>query len=129
MHPLAAVRRIAVLGDDSAHAPAEGMLEVDLSAHPRDDMPVFNARVAATGPGRFFAHHPVAYRLSLAGSCGASAYALLRVGSPGSDRRRPLWAALAVLEAGITAGIIRARNSAVHAAKGRADIALSAHPP
>ena len=116
MHPLAAVRRIAVLGDDSAHAPAEGMLEVDLSAHPRDDMPVFNARVAATGPGRFFAHHPVAYRLSLAGSCGATAYALLRIGSPGGDRRL-LWAALAGLEAGITAGIVRARNSAVNAAK------------
>jgi hypothetical protein len=93
------------------------MLEVDLFAHPKGDMPVLDARVAADGPGRFFADHPVVYRLSLAGSCGASAYALLRVGSPGGDRRRRLWAALAVLEAGITAGIIRARKSAVRAAE------------
>lgn len=78
-------------------------------------MPVFDARASADGPGRFFAAHPVVYQLSLAGSSGASAYALLRLGSPGADRR-PLWAALAVLEAGITASIIRARNSAVNAA-------------
>lgn len=90
------------------------MLEVDLSAYPRDDMPVF-ARVTADGPGRFFATHPVIYRLSLAGSSGASAYALLRLGSPGADRRL-LWAALGVLEAGITAGIIRTRNAAANAA-------------
>lgn len=112
----ATVGRTAVPGDASAHSAAHGMLEVDLFAHTRDDMPAFDARVAADGPGRFFADHPVVYRLSLAGSCSASAYALLHVGGPGSDRRRPLWAALAVLEAGITAGIIRARNSAVHAA-------------
>lgn len=98
------------------HAAAEGMLEVDLSAHPRDDMLVFDARVSADGPGRFFDAHPVVYRLSLAGSSGASAYALLRLGSPGADRRL-LWVALAVLEAGITAGIIRARNSAANSAK------------
>jgi hypothetical protein len=81
-------------------------------------MPVFDAQVAADGPGRFFADHPVVYRLSLTGSCGASAYALLRVRSPGGDRR-PLWAALAVLEAGITAGIILARNSALGGAQGQ----------
>lgn len=78
-------------------------------------MPVFDAQTAADGPGRFFANHPAVYRLSLAGSSGASAYALMRVGSPGGDRR-PLWAAMAVLEAGIAVGIIRARNSAVIAA-------------
>lgn len=79
-------------------------------------MPFFDTRVTTDGPGRFFARHPAVYRLSLAGSSGASAYALMRVGSPGSDRR-PLWAALAVLQAGITVGIIRARNSAVVATR------------
>jgi hypothetical protein len=78
-------------------------------------MPVFDAQMAADGPGRFFANHPAVYRLSLAASSGASVYALMRVGSPGGDRRS-LWAAMAVLEAGITVGIIRARNSAVIAA-------------
>jgi hypothetical protein len=77
-------------------------------------MPDFDAQMAADGPGRFFANHPAVYRLSLAGSGGASAYALMRVGSPRGDRR-PLWAAMAVLEAGITVGIIRARNSAMMA--------------
>jgi hypothetical protein len=80
-------------------------------------MPVFDAQVAAGGPGRFLANHPVVYRLSLTASCGASAFALLRVRSAGGDRR-PLWAALAVLEAGITAGIIRARNSELSGAQG-----------
>ena len=79
-------------------------------------MLVFNAQMAADGPGRFFANHAAVYRLSLAGSSGASAYALMRVGSPGGDRR-PLWAALAVLEAGIAVGIVRARNSALIAAR------------
>jgi hypothetical protein len=114
----AADRRTAVPGDAAAHATAEGMLEFDLSAYLRDDMPVFDARVAADGPGRFFTTHPVVYRLALAGTSGASAYALLRLGSPGAVGR-PLWAALAVLEAGITASIIRARNSAVTATEGR----------
>jgi hypothetical protein len=78
-------------------------------------MPVFDSHMAADGPGGFFANHPAVYRLSLAGSIGASAYALMRVGSPRGDRR-PLWAAMAVLEAGITVEMIRARNSAVMAA-------------
>ena len=77
-----------------------------------DDMPVFDAQRAADGPGRFFANHPAVYWLSLAGSSSASAYALMRVGNQRGDRR-PLWAAMAVLEAGTTAGIIQARNSAV----------------
>jgi hypothetical protein len=94
------------------------MLKVDLAVHPRDEMPVFDARTAADGPGRCFANHPFVYRLSLAGSGGATAYALMRVGSPRGDRR-PLWVAMAVLEAGITVGIVRARNSAVMAAKAR----------
>lgn len=72
-------------------------------------MPVFDAQLAPVGPGRFFANHPVVYRLSLAGSSGASAYALMRVGSPRGDRR-PLWAAMALLEAGITVGIIRGQE-------------------
>lgn len=77
-------------------------------------MPVVDAQLAAVGPGRLFADHPAVYRLSLAGSSGATAYALMRVRSPRGDRR-PLWAAMAVLEAGITVGLIRARNSAVMA--------------
>jgi hypothetical protein len=79
-------------------------------------MPVLDAPVSADGPGQFFDAHPVVYRLSLAGSSGTFAYALLRLGRPGADRR-PLWAALAVLEAGITAGSIRARNSAANGAE------------
>lgn len=66
---------------------------------------------SAAGPGRFFAGHPTAFRLSLAGSSGASAYALIRARSPRSTRRLP-WAAMALLEAAITVGIVRARNSA-----------------
>jgi hypothetical protein len=66
------------------------------------------------GPGRFFASHPAAYRLSLAGSGGASAYALMRVGSPRGVGRLP-WVALAVLEAAIAVGIMRAKKSAVTA--------------
>jgi hypothetical protein len=72
-------------------------------------MSVFDAQPAATGPGRFFATHPALYRLSLAGSSGAATYALMRFGSPRGDRRR-LWAAMAVLEAAITVGIVRART-------------------
>jgi hypothetical protein len=75
-------------------------------------MPLVHAQLAAGGPGPFFVNRPAVYRLSLAGSVGASAYALMRAGSPRS-RRRPLWAAMAVLEAGISVGVIRARNSAV----------------
>ena len=79
-------------------------------------MPVFDAQRAVDGPGRFFANHPAVYLLSLAGSGGACAYALMRAGSPRGDRR-PLWVAMAVLEAGIAVGIVRARNSAVIAAE------------
>jgi hypothetical protein len=75
-------------------------------------MPVFDAQLTAIGPGRLFASHPAAYWLSLAGSSSASAYALVRLGSPRGDRR-PLWAAMAVLEAAITVGIVRTRSSAM----------------
>jgi hypothetical protein len=62
------------------------------------------------GPGIYFASHPVAYRLSLAGSGGAAVYALVRaVRHEGS--RRSLWVALALLESGVTVGIVHARNS------------------
>ena len=77
-------------------------------------MPVCDALRAADGPGRFFADHPAVYWLSLAGSGGASAYALMRVGSPRGGRRL-LWAAMAVMETGISVGMIRARNTAVMA--------------
>lgn len=77
-------------------------------------MPAFDTHRAVDGPGRFFASHPAAYRLSLAGSGGASAFALIDVGSPRGDRRR-LWLALAVLEAGIAVGIMRAKKVAVTA--------------
>ena len=77
-------------------------------------MPAVDSHRAVEGPGRFFASHPAAYRLALAGSGGASAYALMRVGSPRGDRR-PLWVALAVLEAGIAVGIMRAKKWAVTA--------------
>ena len=83
-------------------------------------MPASDAHRAVGGPGRFFANHPAVYWLSLAGSGGASAYALSRVGSPRGGRR-PLWVAMAGLEAGIAFGIVRARNSAVMAAEGRGD--------
>ena len=79
-----------------------------------DHLPAFDTHRAAHGPGRFFANHPAAYRLSLAGSGGASAYALMRVASPPGDRR-PRWVALAVLEAGIAVGIMRAKKLAVTA--------------
>ena len=88
------------------------MLEVSLSVHPRGDMPAFDAQSDDVGPGRFFARHPAVYRLSLAGSSGASAYALMRARSPRAGGR-PLWAAMALLEAGITVGIIRVRKAAV----------------
>jgi hypothetical protein len=74
-------------------------------------MPVFDGLMAADGPGRFFAQHPAVYWLSLAGSSGASVCALMRLGSPRGGRRLP-WAAMAVVEAGITVGMIRAKNSA-----------------
>jgi hypothetical protein len=69
------------------------------------------ARVSARGPGRVFADHSRVYWLSLAGSGGACAYALVRA-ARARDRRRP-WAALALLESAITVGIVRARRSAV----------------
>lgn len=100
----------------SAHAAEEACWRLTCLITPGDDMPVFDVQMAADGPGRFFADHPAVYRLSLAGSIGASVHALMRAGSPRGDRR-PLWAAIAVLEAGITVGIIRARNSAVIAAE------------
>jgi hypothetical protein len=85
-----------------------------------EDVPAFDAHRAVGGPGRFFANHPAVYWLSLAGSGGASGYALVRAGSPRGDRR-PLWVAMAGLEAGIAFGIFRARNSAVMAAQGRGE--------
>jgi hypothetical protein len=62
------------------------------------------------GPGVYFASHPVAYHLSLAGSGGAAVYALVRAVRPEGGRRW-LWVALALLESGVTAGIVHARNS------------------
>jgi hypothetical protein len=66
---------------------------------------------STNGPGRYFADHPIVYRLSLAGAAG---YATLRaVWTPG--RRRLPWIALAVLEAAITIGIVNARQTAAPA--------------
>jgi hypothetical protein len=62
------------------------------------------------GPGIYFASHAVAYRLSLAGSGGAAVYALVRAVRP-EGSRRSLWVALALLESGVTVGIVHARNS------------------
>lgn len=88
------------------------MLEVTCLPTRGDECPVCDALTTSEGPGRFFANRPVVYWLSLAGSGGASAYALMRVIRPRGDARLP-WAAMAVLETGITIGMIRARNSAM----------------
>ena len=70
------------------------------------------------GPGIYFASHPVAYRLSLAGSGGAAVYALVRAVRPEGSRRW-LWVALVLLESGVTAGIVHARKTRVpHADRG-----------
>jgi hypothetical protein len=61
----------------------------------------------ARGPGQYFAQHPVAYGLSVAGSTFATAYAAVRAANATGARRVP-WLAMAVLEAAITAGIINA---------------------
>jgi hypothetical protein len=62
------------------------------------------------GPGVYFASHQVAYRLSLAGSGGAAVYALVRA-ARARGSLRSLWVALVLLESGVTAGIVYARNS------------------
>lgn len=77
-------------------------------------MRILDATATTGGPGRFFADHPVVYGLSLAGSTGTAAYAAVRA-LGATDARRVSWAALALLEAAITAGIMKARNSAVSA--------------
>ncbi len=68
----------------------------------------------ASGPGQYFAAHPAAYRLSLAGAGGTALYAAMRTLRTPGPRRVP-WLALAVLEAAITCGIVCARRAATPA--------------
>jgi hypothetical protein len=63
----------------------------------------------ANGPGRYFAEHPAAYRLALAGSAGTAAYAAVRA-IRATGTQRVAWTALALLEAGIAAGIVNVRS-------------------
>jgi hypothetical protein len=67
--------------------------------------------MAAGGPGRFFADHPILYRLSLAGSTGTAGYAAIRALRARGTRRIP-WIALALLEATIAVGIMDQRRQA-----------------
>lgn len=66
------------------------------------------------GPARYFAEHPVAYALSLAGASAAvSIFATRAACSRGS--RRLGWIALFALEAAIFIGIVVVREEAVRA--------------
>jgi len=69
-----------------------------------------SAGTTTGGPGRYFVEHPALYRASLAGSGGTALYAAWRAGRAVGARRVP-WAALAVLEGAIAAGIRHARAS------------------
>ena len=73
-------------------------------------MSVSAERSPTAGPGVYFVSHPVAYRLSLAGSGGAAVYALVRAARAHGSRRW-LWVALVLLESGITIGIVCASRS------------------
>jgi hypothetical protein len=59
------------------------------------------------GPARYFAGHPLAYGLSLAGSGGTALYTLAAAGRPG-QRQRVRWLALGALCAAQFAGIAAA---------------------
>jgi hypothetical protein len=60
------------------------------------------------GPARFFASHPIAYGLALAGAGGTAAYALTAALRPGERRRRLLFATLGVQCAAQFLGIVLA---------------------
>jgi len=71
-------------------------------------------RCTTGGPGPYFRTHPIAYRVSQAGSAATALYATVRaVRAHGAGRMR--WVALAMLETAITIGIActraRARRS------------------
>ncbi len=63
-------------------------------------------RATTNGPGRYFANHPAVYRMSLTGSAGTTLYAVWR-STRSAGTRRAAWITLALLEAAITAGMIR----------------------
>jgi hypothetical protein len=62
---------------------------------------------AVTGPARYFAGHPLAYGLSLAGSGGTALYALA-VAARSGQRHPVRWLALGALCAAQFAGIVMA---------------------
>jgi hypothetical protein len=62
---------------------------------------------AGDGPARYFADHPLAYGLSLAGSAGTALYALAVATRPG-HRRRVMWLALGAHCLAQFAGIVAA---------------------
>jgi hypothetical protein len=64
-----------------------------------------------SGPGGYFLRHPIAYRVSLAGSAGTALYAAVRAMQAHRTRRMG-WTALAALETTITIGIARTRARA-----------------
>jgi hypothetical protein len=66
------------------------------------------------GPGRFFAGHPVAYGLALAGAGGTALYALTVAMRAGERRRRLLFAALGAQCAAQFLGIVLATERSRH---------------
>jgi hypothetical protein len=66
------------------------------------------------GPAGFFAGHPMAYGLALAGAGGTALYALTVAISPGERRRRRLFAALSVQCTAQFLGIVLATERARH---------------
>jgi hypothetical protein len=69
-----------------------------------------NTGATRDGPGRFFASHPALYRVSVAAAAGTAGYAGVRSVRAAGARRLP-WIALAVLEAGIAAGMVHAARA------------------
>jgi hypothetical protein len=73
-------------------------------------MAVGLAGMVGNGPGRYFADHPVAYGLSVAGAAGTAGYAAVRALRATGTKRVP-WTALAVLEGVITVGVVGVRRA------------------
>lgn len=66
-------------------------------------------RTTRGGPGRFFVNHPGLYGMSVAAAAGTAMYAAVRSAREVGRRRLP-WVALAVVEAGISAGMVHSRG-------------------
>jgi len=66
--------------------------------------------IRVPGPGRFLATHPWLYRMSICAATATATYAFVR--SVRDSGRRLPWIVLAVLEAGIVAGMLAQRARA-----------------